>query len=39
MLDMPNELLDAYAEDLAITECSFELMENQQFSSTVPAKG
>ncbi len=26
MQNMPNELLDAYAEELAITECSFELM-------------
>ncbi len=26
MLNIPNKLLDAYAEELAITECSFELM-------------
>lgn len=26
MLTIPNELLDAYAEDLAIAECSIEMM-------------
>jgi len=26
MLNIPNELLDAYAEELAIVECSFEIM-------------
>ena len=26
MLNIPNELLDAYAEELAIAECSFEMM-------------
>ena len=26
MLNIPDELLDAYGEELAITECSFEIM-------------